>query len=146
MVKLNYQKYGNKEFQLRLRLYKDGETKYYSVTRFLKGNIKPHHWDQKSQKFTEECPKFKENNTILSNIKKKFESVAWDWNGSVFGIISGVDFEEENDAPTLSEYIKTIADRAKKNAHPDGTLKSTFEEYLKFDKRLQEFCSQKKIQ
>lgn len=47
--------------------------------------------------------------------------------------------------PTLSEFINILADRAKKNLHADGTMKSTFEEYLKFDKRLMEFSAAHKI-
>ena len=36
MVNINYQAFGTKGFQLRLRLYKDGETKYVVVTNKLK--------------------------------------------------------------------------------------------------------------
>ncbi len=35
MIRINYQMYGTTGFQLRLRLYQDGETKYISVTKLL---------------------------------------------------------------------------------------------------------------
>lgn len=38
MVSINYQTYG-KGFNLRLRLYQDGVTKYVNVNKLLTGNI-----------------------------------------------------------------------------------------------------------
>ncbi|WP_300935699.1 hypothetical protein [uncultured Muribaculum sp.] len=39
MITVNYQAFGTKGFQLRLRLYQDGETRFVSVTKLLKGAI-----------------------------------------------------------------------------------------------------------
>ncbi len=41
MITINYQMFGTKGFQLRLRLYQDGETKFINVTKMLKGGVKP---------------------------------------------------------------------------------------------------------
>ena len=35
MITINYQTFGNKGFQLRLRLYRNGETKFINVTKLL---------------------------------------------------------------------------------------------------------------
>ena len=43
MITLNYQTFGKSGFQLRLRLYLNGETKFVNVTRNLKGTIKKAH-------------------------------------------------------------------------------------------------------
>ncbi len=40
MITINYQMFGNKGFQLRLRLYQDGETKFINVTKLLKFGVK----------------------------------------------------------------------------------------------------------
>ena len=36
MITINYQMFGNKGFQLRLRLYQSGETKFINVTKIVK--------------------------------------------------------------------------------------------------------------
>ncbi len=56
MITINYQVYGNKRFQLRLRLYQDGETRYINVTKLLKGGVLKRHWSPKKQLFTPSCP------------------------------------------------------------------------------------------
>lgn len=38
MININYQSYGSAGLLLRLRLYKEGETRYVNVTKLLKGN------------------------------------------------------------------------------------------------------------
>ncbi|ROS86015.1 hypothetical protein EEL39_14835 [Muribaculaceae bacterium Isolate-080 (Janvier)] len=55
MITINYQMFGNKGFQLRLRLYQDGETKFINVTKLLKGSIQKRHWNQKKQLFIPSC-------------------------------------------------------------------------------------------
>ena len=47
MITINYQTFGNKGFQLRLRLYQSGETKFINVTKLLKGAIQKRHWNQR---------------------------------------------------------------------------------------------------
>lgn len=56
MITFNYQMFGNKGFQLRLRLYLDGETKFINVTKMLKGSIQKRHWNQKKQLFIPSFP------------------------------------------------------------------------------------------
>ena len=56
MITINYQMFGTKGFQLRLRLYQDGETKFINVTKMLKGAIQKKHWNQKKQLFIPSCP------------------------------------------------------------------------------------------
>lgn len=145
MITINYQAYGTKGFQLRLRLYQDGETKFISVTRLLKGSIQKHHWNQKKQIFNPSCPYCDENNSILSKFLQRYREAAIEWKGTLWGFISSMEDQEEIKDLTLSEFIHQIAERSKKNTHADGTIKSTFEEYLKIDKRLQEFCKAKHI-
>ena len=70
MVKINYQAFGNKGFKLRLRLYKDGETKYVVVHHLLKGDIKKKHWDSAKQEFTEDCPSTKRTTKFSENSRK----------------------------------------------------------------------------
>ena len=48
MITINYQAFGSKGFQLRLRLYQDGETRFINVTKLLKGSIQKKHWNQKN--------------------------------------------------------------------------------------------------
>ena len=73
MVTLNNQTFGNNGFQLRLRLYQDGETKYINVTKILKGAIQRKHWNQKKQYFLPSCPFASENNDAIAKFKKKYE-------------------------------------------------------------------------
>lgn len=66
MVSINYQTYG-KGFNLRLRLYQDGVTKYVNVNKLLTGNILKRQWNQKKQCFTASAPYSEENNKVLQD-------------------------------------------------------------------------------
>lgn len=147
MITINYQMFGNKGFQLRLRLYQDGETKFINVTKRLKGPIQKRHWNQKKQSFTPSCPFYDENNAFLAQFRKKYEDAIDNWNGSVFGMIAAMEasIPDTSKSMNVSEFIQLIIERLNKNKHPDGTSKGSFENYLKCDKRMNEFCKTKGI-
>lgn len=147
MITINYQMFGNKGFQLRLRLYQDGETKFINVTKRLKGSIQKRHWNQKKQIFTPSCPFCNENNTFLVQFRQKYDEAAINWSGSVFGMIAAIETAADNSTQimTISEFIQFIIKGLNENKHADGTSKGSFENYLKCDKRLQEFCKTKNI-
>ncbi len=147
MITINYQMFGTKGFQLRLRLYQDGETKFINVTKMLKGAIQRKHWNQKKQLFIPSCPYSDENNSILVQFRQKYDEMAIGWTGSVFGMIAAMETANEpsTKSPTVSEFIRHIVDQLNKSKHPDGSGKGSFENYLKCDKRLMEFCNLKKI-
>lgn len=147
MVTLNYQLYGSQGFNLRLRLYQAGESKFISVTRFLRGAIKRQHWNQKKQYFVNSCPFSEENNEFLTKFRKKYEDLAIGWTGSIQGLILAVEGapNEEDSNPTIRKFIHQIVDNLMENRHPDGTIKGTYEEYLKFEDRFQEFCEYRHI-
>lgn len=148
MISINYQRFGapGSPFQLRLRFYKEGETKFINVTKLLSGNIKRQHWSQKKQCFTPSCPFVEENNAILTQFKQKWQQAAMGWEGTVFGLFAHVEqASKEKAKPTLSEYIQSVIEELKQNKHPDGTIKGSFEDYGKLDKRLAEFCAYRKI-
>ncbi len=84
MISINYQSCGNAKFSLRLRLYQDGETKYISVNKLLKGKLLKRHWNAKKQQFTASAPFSDENNDILVQFKQKYGSPAKD--GYIFPI------------------------------------------------------------
>lgn len=139
--------FGTKGFQLRLRLYQDGETKFINVTKMLKGAIQKKHWNQKKQLFIPSCPFSDENNAILVQFRQKFDKMAINWTGSVFGMIAAMEMSATptREIPTVSEFIQHVINQLNKNKHADGSKKGSFESYLKCDKRLQEFCKTKKI-
>lgn len=147
MITINYQAFGNKGFQLRLRLYQAGETKFINVTKMLKGSVQKRHWNQKKQLFIPSCPFSEENNDILVQFRQKYDKAAINWTGSVFGLIVAMETatEESKEGMTVSQFIQFVIDIINKKKHPDGTIKGTFESYLKCDRRLQEFCELKKI-
>lgn len=147
MITINYQRFGTKGFQLRLRLYQDGETKFINVTKLLKGNIQRRHWNQQKQLFIPSCPFSDENNTILVQFRQKYDQMAINWNGSVFGMIAAMESAKEEVAknPTVSHFIQTIVDELNKRKHPDGTKKGSFEAYEKCERRLRDFCKAKKL-
>lgn len=141
MISINFQTYGSTGFNLRLRLYQDGETKYISVNKYLKGSIQKKHWNARKQVFIPSCPFADENNAILGKIYQRYFEPSLEWTGSLSGFmlsIEKVKFEEEQ---TMANFFAVLVERSKKKTHADGSLKSTFEEYLKLEKRVQEFCS-----
>lgn len=145
MVTINYQRYGTKGFFLRLRLYQDGETRFINVTTFLKGNIQKKHWNQKKQQFLPSCPFSEENNNFINKFRQKYEEASLTWKGTVFGLLQSLEEEPEEKTPSISAFIKNMATNAKQRLHRDGTLKGTYENYLKLDKRIEEYCQYKNI-
>lgn len=147
MFNINYQFYGSGSFKLRLRLYCDGETRYVNVTKLLKGDIKKHHWNQKKQLFVSSCPYCEENNYTLVQFRQKYEDMARNWEGSLDGFTLAIKMEDEKktEGVTISDYIQVIINRLDKKRHADGTRKGSFENYLKLDKRMGEYCKGYKI-
>lgn len=147
MIKFTYQSYGKTGFHLRLRLYQSGETKFVSVTKLLKGAVQKRHWNQKKQMFISSTPFCDENNSILVQFRQRYEKAAIDWRGSVSGLLAHVDGVEEcaKEGMAVSDYIRVVINRMREHKHADGTIKGSFEDYLKFEKRLEEYCSYKHI-
>ncbi len=147
MITINYQMFGNKGFQLRLRLYQDGETKFINVTKRLKGPIQKRHWNQKKQIFTPSCPFYDENNAFIAQFRKKYEDAIDNWNGSVFGMIAAMEasIPDTSKSMNVSEFIQLIIERLNKNKHTAGSSKGSYENYLKCVKRMNEFCKTKGI-
>lgn len=146
MIFLNYQTYGSTGFHLRLRLYQGGETKFISVTKFLKGDIQKKHWNARKQTFISSCPFAEENNKILEKIMDRYRDAALNWTGTLNGLMISMERLRVEEEQTIEGYYALMVERAKKNSHSDGSLKSTFEEYLKVEKRIQEFCAFKKVE
>lgn len=144
MISINYQAYGKKGFHLRLRFYQKGETKFIDVTRFLKGDVQKRHWNRTKQIFTPSCPYVEMNNDFLVRFKKKYEDLALNWNGTLYGLITAVD-SPKDDSLTLYSYLQSWGTKLKENRHNDGTLKGTWEEYEKLSRRLSEFCEAKGV-
>ena len=146
MITINYQTFGTKGFNLRLRFYQSGETRYINVTKLLKGELKKEHWDSKFQAFIPTAPFSKENNELLSKFLQKYKTIALDWDGSITGFLAFVERPSESASDTVTEYIKRHIQKLKEtNKHADGTVKGTFEEYEKLDRRLDDFCAYKNI-
>ena len=147
MIKLTYQSYGKTGFNLRLRLYQSGETKYVSVTKLLKGAVLKRHWNQKKQSFTPSAPFSDENNSIIVQLRQRYEKAAIEWRGSVSGLLAQLDGSEEreNGGLTVSGYIHRVIGRLQEHRHADGTIKGSYENYLKCDKRLKEYCDYRHV-
>lgn len=142
MITTSYQSCGNGGLKLRLRLYQEGETRYVSVTKLLKGNVLRRHWNQQKQRLIPSCPFSEENNEILALFKQRYDKAAIGWEGTLYGFIASMEMESKKrqEADTLYEYIRVIIERLGKRKHADGSVKGSFEGYLKCEKRLIEFC------
>lgn len=146
MITINYQTFGNKGFQLRLRLYQSGETKFINVTKLLKGSIQKRHWNQRKQLFIPSCPFSDENNAMLVQFRQRYDEMAINWTGSVFGMIAAMDdTPAPSEAMTVAGFIQVIVGRLNEKRHADGTIKGSFEGYEKLERRIKEFCKYKKI-
>ena len=146
MITINYQTFGNKGFQLRLRLYQSGETKFINVTKLLKGAIQKRHWNQRKQLFIPSCPFSDENNAILVQFRQRYDEMAINWTGSVFGMIAAMeDTPAPSETMTVAGFIQVIVGRLNEKRHADGTIKGSFEGYEKLERRIKEFCKYKKI-
>lgn len=147
MITVNYQTFGAEGFQLRLRLYQSGETKYINVTKLLKGAIKKQHWNQRKQRFLPSCPYSVENNDILVKFRQPYDEMAIGWSGSVFGMVAAMEErKDEQGGMYLHDFIMRIVDEMKERRHADGTRKGTYESYKKLDGRLKLFCEYRNIQ
>lgn len=146
MITINYQTFGNKGFQLRLRLYQSGETKFINVTKLLKGAIQKRHWNQRKQLFIPSCPFSDKNNAMLVQFRQRYDEMAINWTGSVFGMIAAMDdTPAPSEAMTVAGFIQVIVGRLNEKRHADGTIKGSFEGYEKLERRIKEFCKYKKI-
>lgn len=147
MVRINYQSYTRgKGFKLRLRLYDGVETRYINVNKFLQGEIKAVHWNQKKQVFRKSCPFYEQNNEIIVAFRKKYEKMTIDWEGSLFELALQAEDDVDNGTPvdSVQAFINGIVDNLKADRHPDGSMKCTFENYEKIGRRIAEFCEYKK--
>ena len=145
MVTINYQAFGNKGFQLRLRLYQEGETRYINVTKMLKGKIQSRHWNQKRQQFTPSCPYAQENNDILVRFRQKYDEKAISWQGSLYGFMSSFDNQKVEDGTKLvmlDDLFAFVINKKKAKFHPDGSRKDTCECYEKAQARVKDYCKQ----
>ena len=121
MITINYQTFGNKGFQLRLRLYQSGETKFINVTKLLKGAIQKRHWNQRKQLFIPSCPFSDENNAMLVQFRQRYDEMAINWTGSVFGMIAAMDdTPAQSEAMTVAGFIQVIVGRLNEKRHADG--------------------------
>lgn len=149
MISINYQSYGSAGFNLRLRVYQDGETKYLSVNNLLKGKLLKRHWNQKKQQFTASAPFSEENNEILVQFKQKYDKLAIGWEGSLLGFFNTINAQKQavlSDKPTVHQLFDRVIQLQKQHKHSDGTTKGSYEVYEKTERRLQEFCQHKHIQ
>lgn len=147
MITINYQSFGNKGFQLRLRFYQDGETRYINVTKMLKGSVLKKHWNPKKQQFIPSCPFSDENNEILVQFRQRYEMAAMEWDGTLYGFVAAMELqkEESKNGKTVGDFIQFIINKLGEKKHADGSTKGSFEDYLKTQKRLIEFCETKGI-
>lgn len=149
MISINYQSYGTTGFNLRLRVYQDGETKYLSVNNLLKGKLLKRHWNQKKQQFTASAPFSEENNEILVKFKQKYDKLAIDWEGSLLGFFNAISTQKQStleSKPTIPLLFAKVIQQQKQHKHSDGTTKGSYEVYQKTERRLKEFCEYKHIQ
>ena len=150
MININYQPYGKKGLNLRMRLYRDGETKFVNVNKLLVGNLQKKHWNAKKHCLYPSAPNYEENNKALFKLKKKYEDAAVDWEGSLQGFIiymnGGKTETNKNKPKSLRFVVDTIVDKMKSQSlNPDGTLSEGYTAYEKLMKRLKEFCSKNNL-
>lgn len=142
MVNVNFQQFGS-DFNLRLRLYKDGEVRYVCVNKLLRGQFKKRQWNQKRQCFTNKAPLSQENNKILEEFRKPYDDLAKDWEGSLSAFMLAVKpkeaNEEEEDKSKLRWLLSRVVVEKKLEKHKDGSMKGTYSAYEKTIKRIKEF-------
>lgn len=143
MIRINYQTFGTKGFALRMRFYQNGVIKYIVVTKLLKGNILKRHWNAKKQMFVPSAPYSDENNDTLMKLRKKYEDKAIEWTGSLESFLLYVKNGQSTPTPNshkFNDIIEYIVSELKKETREDGTVKGTFEAYLKLARRIEDFC------
>ena len=145
MIKLNFQSFGKRGFQLRLRLYDGSSIKYINVTKYLKGNLYKKHWNAKRKCFYPAAPYSSENNEFLNDFIKKYEQRAEVWDGTLDGFIASFGSRAVSDktpeTKTLSWMYRYMIDTMKsENVNADGTLSGGYEGHEKAERRIMEFC------
>ena len=146
MVQVNYQAYGTatKLLKLRLRFYKDGETRYVNVNKKLFGNLQRRHWNVKKQMLTPKAPFSDENNRILYEFKKPYAEAAEKWDGTLSEFMlqftNNGQILIDNAGKTLEEMFQLMIGEKKDRKHADGTTKGTYEMYVKAEKMMLRFC------
>lgn len=144
MISINYQTYGSRGLQLRLRFYLDGQTKFINVTKMLKGNLIKRHWNIKKKCFYASAPNADENNRTLEDFKRPYDERARTWTGTLDGFMFSFDENVEvkqEDRRTLLWVFQYFIEDMKKNArNEDGTLSGGYEPYEKTIKRMTEYC------
>ncbi len=140
MISVNYQCYGT-TFGLRLRLYKKGEVRYLSVTRFLRGEFKKRQWNSRKQCFVGTAPMKEENNRFLEEFRRPYDELARNWEGSVSGLLLAVSSKEtpDEDRTKLRWLVNRFIAEKMMEKHRDGSIKGTYEVYEKTDRRLGEY-------
>ena len=144
MISINYQTYGTRGLQVRLRLYQDGQTKFINVTKLLKGNVIKRHWNTRKKCFYSSAPNADENNRILEDFRKPYDEKARTWSGTLDGFM--LSFDKTDDEPqeqhkTLVWVFQYIIGEMKKNGkNDDGTISGGYEPYEKTIKRMDEYC------
>lgn len=139
MVYVHFQLYGT-GFNLRLRLYKDGDTRYVAVTKFLRGSFTRRHWNQKRQCFNKSAPMYEENNRILEELRRPYDELAKNWEGSIPGLMMAVKPQEkEEDKAMLHWLMARVIVEKKMEKHKDGSMKGTYAVYEKAETRMKEY-------
>ena len=143
MIRINYQTFGTKGFNLRLRLYNNvtKETKFITVNKLIKGSVQKKHWNAKRQVLYPGAPFSEENNDTIVKFKKKYEDKALNWVGSLDSFL----LEMKNgsidpDSHKFKDILSYIINDLKKDIRDDGTIKGTYEVYEKVGRRMKLFC------
>ena len=149
MISINYQTYGSRGLQIRLRLYQDGKTRFINVTKMLKGNLVKRHWNTKKKCFYPSAPYADENNRTLDDFRKPYDECAKTWTGTLEGFM--LSFEEPESKPKEEKrtlvwvFQYFIAEMKRKGKNDDGTIAGGYEPYEKTIKRMGEYCKAKHI-
>ena len=144
MITTNYQVYGTSGFNLRLRVYQNGETRYVNVNKLLQGQLSKRHWNQKKQMFTPSAPFSVENNEALVQFKRKYDERAVNWTGNLFNFIKSFESVKTIDKPLISVLFNEFIEEIRKRKHADGTRKGTFRKFIITLNRLKDFCKYNK--
>ena len=141
MISINYQTFGSRGLQLRLRFYQNKQTKFINVTKLLKGSLVKKHWNTRRKCFYPSAPFSEDNNRALDEFRKPFDEKAKTWNGTLDGFILSFDEKDSDDeVKTLLWAFQYFIDDMKKNGrNDDGTLSGGYEPYEKTVKRLREY-------
>lgn len=149
MISINYQTYGSRGLQIRLRFYQDGQTKFINVTKLLKGNLIKRHWNTRKKCFYSSAPNADENNRILEDFRKPYDERARTWSGTLDGFMLSFDeavVAETDDRKRLVSVFQYFIDEMKCNGkNDDGTIAGGYEPYEKTIKRMDEYCQAMRI-